>query len=177
MRHVTLLLALLTTGCGPLILPLSTRTTPEDQHQIDTMWDNMLTPASRVPRETLLDSILVYWLYQTGVDRLHLTSEKYLTHGKVVMEIDCDRASPDTDQFTLTILDDRGQTLRRERYPRPEIESRAQALWQFHPNSIPALTHTTTQPTTHPCEHDIERERRLKAIQSATQPAHLESKK
>ena len=131
-----LALSLITTGCGPMFLPLSPRLGPEDQRQVDTMWENILTPVNRVGHDTLLDTLMVYWLYQTGVDRLHLVSEKYLSHGKVIMEIDCDRASPDTDQFTVTVLDGRGRTLRRERYARCEIEQRAKALWEFNPNSI-----------------------------------------
>jgi|SRR5579859_356323 len=170
-------------GCGPVFLPLTTRMTPEDQQQIDAMWDNMLTPASRVSRETVLDTMLANWLYENGVDRLHLVSEKYLSHGKVVMEADCDRGSPETDQFTTTVLDDRGRTVRRERYLRAEIEARAQALWDFDPNSIGGITHRetgSTEPATQPSsadqgklEHQLQRERRLKAVQAATQPARL----
>jgi hypothetical protein len=175
-----------TTGCGPMFLPISPRLGPEDQHQVDTIWDNMMTPVNRVGRDTLLDTLMVYWLYQTGVDRLHLVSEKYLTHGKVMMEIDCDRSSPDTHQFTLTVLDGRGRTLRRERYARCEIEQSAKALWEFDPNSIAQnmqrfTDHSTTRPTTEPIisptsERDnLERDRRLKAIEAATRPAKVDS--
>ncbi len=110
-----IVMAFLLTGCGPLFTPMTSRLTPDDQRQIDAIWDNMLTPVNRLDRQTLLDATIVGWLYQLGVDRLRLVSEKFLTHGKVVMEIDCDRASPDSDEFIVTVLDDRGQTLRRER--------------------------------------------------------------
>jgi hypothetical protein len=60
-------------------------------------------------------------MFQLGVDRLHLVSEKYLEHGKVLMEIDGDRASPETDQFAVQVVDERGRTLLRERYSRQEI--------------------------------------------------------
>jgi hypothetical protein len=179
-------LATATAGCGPMFLPMSTRLDAEGQHQVDTVWENMLTPVNRVGHDTLLDTLMVYWLYQTGVDRLHLVSEKYLSHGKVVMEADCDRASPDTDQFTLTVLDTRGRTLRRERYARCEIEQRAKALWRFDPNSIAQTMqqfaeHSTTRPTTQPIASttsepaNLERDRRLKAIEAATRPAKIDS--
>jgi hypothetical protein len=181
-----IILSLCASSCGPMFLPMSTRLDPEDQHQIDSMWDNILTPVKRVGHDTLLDTLLVYWLYQIGVDRLHLVSEKYLARGKVVMEADCDRASPDTDQFTITVFDNRGRTLRRERYARHEIEQHAKALWEFDPNSIvkgfqPSAEHSTTPPTTEPMiaatpeQAKLERDRRLKAIEAATRPARISS--
>ena len=181
-----IVLPILVSGCGPMFLPLSSRLGPEDQRQVDTVWENMLTPVNRVGHDTLLDTLMVYWLYQTGVDRLHLVSEKYLTHGKVIMEVDCDRASPDTDQFTVTVLDGRGRTLRRERYARCEIEQRAKALWELDPNSIGQnmqrfTDHSTTRPATEPIISptselaNLERDRRLKAIEAATRPAKVDS--
>jgi len=102
------------------------------------------------------------------------------------MEIDCDRASPDTDQFTVTVLDGRGRTLRRERYARCEIEQRAKALWEFNPNSIAQnmqrfTDHSTTRPSTEPIipptseRANLDRDRRLKAIEAATRPAKVDS--
>src|SRR5579864_3614524 len=108
-----MLLWLTMAGCGPMLLPMTSRLPPEEQAQIDRMWENMLTPVGRTDHQTLLDCILVYWMFQNGVDRLHLTSEKYLSHGKVVMEIDCDRTNPHADQFIVCVLDDRGRTIRR----------------------------------------------------------------
>jgi hypothetical protein len=35
------------------------------------------------------------------VDRMRMTSEKYFSGGKAVMEIDRDRANPDADQYTI----------------------------------------------------------------------------
>lgn len=101
------LVVLWLTGCGPLFTPMTARLTPEDQRRIDVTWDNMLTPVGRPDRQTLLDTLIVFWLYQVGVDHFHLISEKYLTHGKVVMEVNCDRASPELDEFVVAVLDDR----------------------------------------------------------------------
>jgi hypothetical protein len=166
----------------------------EDQKMLDGMWNNMLTPVNRVHHQTLLDTTLVNMMFQLGVDRLHLVSEKHLEHGKAVMEIDCDRASPKSDQFTIAVLDDRGRTLRRERYSRLEVEESAQALtpWpttlnfgphpadQTQPFTPPATEPATRSATTQPAEcpetpdqrqRRLEYERRSKAVQAATQPA------
>ncbi|HSZ58843.1 MAG TPA: hypothetical protein VK797_24600 [Tepidisphaeraceae bacterium] len=159
------LLAILLTGCGPMFLPETVPLSPEEQKQVDSMWDNLLSPVNRVNRQTLFDAILVYWLFQSGVDRLHMTSEKFFAHGKAVMEIDCERANPQADQFSITVLDDRGRTLRRERYSRADIEKSAADL-------------SSAGPTTRPCretpeqrQHRLEQERRMGAVEAATQPA------
>jgi len=177
---------------------MTTLLAEEDQKTFDGMWNNMLTPVNRVDRQTLLDTVNVYMMFQLGVDRLHLTSEKYLASGKVVMEVDCDRASPLTDQFTITVLDERGRTVRRERYSRAEVDESAQMVAPY-PTTNPAVEVTvhaeigigTTQPstrpetepaTTHPTTQELtpeqrrvllEVERRIKAVEAATQPATL----
>ena len=159
------LLAIVLTGCGPMFLPATVPLSAEEQKQVDSMWDNLLSPVGRVNRQTLLDTILVYWLFQSGVDRLHMTSEKYFAHGKAVMEIDCDRPNPQTDQFSITVLDDRGRTIRRERYSRADIEKAAADL---------SVAGPTTQPfreTTEQRQHRQEQERRMRAVVAATQPA------
>ena len=195
LRHsplfVAILISLAAAGCGPMFLPMNPRLSDEDQKQIDAVWNNMLTPVDRVEHQTLLDVTISFWLYQYGVDRLHLVSEKYLANGKVIMEIECDRASPTSDQFTITVLNAHGQTLRRERYSREEIEQSAKILFDAPPsargpafatkNEVEITTSSTTQrstrATTEPSEtpddqhHRLERERRLKAIEAATQPA------
>ena len=160
-------LAILLTGCGPMFLPATVPLSPEEQKQVDSMWDNLLSPVNRVNRQTLLDAILVYWLFQSGVDRLHMTSETYFAHGKAVMEIDCDRANPQADQFSITVLDDRGRTQRRERYSRADIEKSAADL-------------SVAIPTTQPCretpeqrQHRLEQERRMRAVVAGTQPAAI----
>jgi hypothetical protein len=155
-------------------------------------WNNMLTPVNRVDHQTLLDTLVMYWMYQMGVDRLHLVSEKYLRQGKAVMEIDCDRANPLADQFTVTVLDDHGRTLRRERYSRTEVEQSVEILSNGPQVSMvltsgPAketATHSTTRPSTAvPTTEEVEspqqkrqrleRDRRIKAVEASTQPARV----
>lgn len=159
-------------GCGPLFVPMLPKLAPEDQRTVDSMWDNLLTPVQRVDRVTLLDANVAYWMYAIGVDRMRMTSEKHFAGGTAVMEIDCDRANPDVDQFTITVLDERGQTIRRERYTRAEVEESARILRGL-PNIGPTelrsikieaqatvqVGEPTTQPSTRP------------ATEPATQPA------
>ncbi|HWE94285.1 MAG TPA: hypothetical protein VG269_10000 [Tepidisphaeraceae bacterium] len=183
--------AFILAGCGPMLMPMTVPLGEEDQRHVDGMWNNMLTPVNRLDRQALFDTVMMNWLFQLGVDRLHLVSEKYLTHGKVVMEIDCDRMSPAADQFTLTVLDDRGKTLRRERYSRQDVEDTYKALSAETCPVEAMTTPSATQPATQPAaghaalgpadrpetpeqrQHRIERERRMNAVEAATQPAAL----
>ena len=134
-------IAVLAVGCGPMLLPMTPRMSDQSQRMIDSAWNNMLTPVGRVDRQTLLDTMMTYWMHQYGVDRLHLVSEKSLLHGKAIMEIDCDSGSPQTDQFTVTVLDERGRTVRRERYSRSDIEQSAEMLWDVTDLSPDTLRH------------------------------------
>src|SRR6266571_3507808 len=68
--------SLFAAGCGPMISPLTVRLDADQQKMVDGMWNNMLTPTDRLDRELLLDVLCQSWLFQIGVDRLHLTSEK-----------------------------------------------------------------------------------------------------
>jgi hypothetical protein len=129
-RWWMLLAALGFCGCGPMLRPMTVRLEADQQRMVDRMWENMLTPADRLDRELLLDVVCEYALYQVGVDRLHMVAEKQYERGRVVMEIDCDGRSPGSDQFTVTLLDERGRTVRRERYGRSEIEARAEPLME-----------------------------------------------
>jgi hypothetical protein len=177
-------------GCGPLFAPMQPRLSAEDQRKVDQMWDNMLTPVGHVDREALLDANVAYWMFTIGVDRMHLTSEKYFTGGTAVMEMDCDRANPDADEFTITVLDLRGRTVRRERYTRAEVEESSRVL-----RGIPDIqqlngakgsvtieiggptTRPVVQSATAPVETPemrqlrLESERRRAAAAAATQPA------
>jgi len=185
------MIALITglTGCGPLFAPMEPRLQPEDQRKVDQMWNNMLTPVGHVDREALLDANVAYWMYTFGVDRMHITSEKYFTGGTAIMEIDCDRANPDTDQFTITVLDERGRTVRRERYTRAEVEESSRMLHgmpDLYPLNVQAqVTLEVGKPTTQqsiqsvPAQPEtpeerqfrLESERRQAAAAAATQPA------
>jgi hypothetical protein len=102
-----------------------------------------------------------YALYQVGVDRLHMVAEKQYERGRVVMEIDCDGRSPAADQFTVTLLDERGRTVRRERYGREEIEARAAPV-----------TEAERRAAAERSEEDQARQAERRArIEAATQPA------
>jgi hypothetical protein len=195
MRLVLLIvLCVALSGCGPLLSPMLPRLTAEDQQKIDQVWDNLLTPPQRVDRQTLLDVNVVYWLYSLGVDRLHMSSEKYFNGGIVVMQIDCDRANPDSDEFAITVLDQRGRTIRRERYSRADVDESSKMVGAFPFND--ALEHKkpddshitvkagnpTTQSATQPATRALtpeeehlraEIERRRLAVIAATQPARV----
>jgi len=171
-RYAMIAAALLFVGCGPMMGPMTIHLDPDQQKQVDGMWNNMLTPPDRLDREVLIDVLCEDWLFQVGVDHLHLVSEKQLDHGRVLMEIDCDRACPPSDQFTFTLLDERGKTLRRERYNRPEIEERVAFI---HPDRN-AFNHygPTTLPSEDPAHTEARRreiECRMERIRAATQPA------
>lgn len=147
------------TGCGPIFVPMLPRLNAEDQRHVDQMWDNMLTPVQRVDRQTLLDASIANWMFAIGVDRMHMKCEKYFSGGTVIMEVDCDRANPDVDQFTITVLDEHGRTVRRERYSRAEVEDSSRMLRGI-PNLGPTdlrsihvqaqVTVNIGEPTTHP---------------------------
>jgi hypothetical protein len=175
------------------------RLDPKDQRTVDQMWNNMLTPVARVDHQTLLDANIAYWMFSIGVDRMYMRGEKYFDGGTVVMEMDCDRANPDVDQFTITIVDQRGRTVRRERYSRAEVEE-STSIMRGIPNLGPTelnitgtvtinignpTTEASTQPVTPPAttaatvtaETPQERrfreeaQRRQAAAAAATQPA------
>lgn len=116
------LVALWMTGCGPMSQPLPERLSDEAQQDIDTHWNQALTPVEKHDRETWLDALVVSRAYQAGVDSLDFRSEKKWAGGRVVMEIHFDRTKPADDRFEITVLDHAGQVLRRERYDREEME-------------------------------------------------------
>jgi hypothetical protein len=149
-------------GCGPLMRPMTIRLEADQQRMVDQMWNNMLTPADRLDRELLLDVVCVYALFQVGVDRLHMVAEKQYERGRVVMEIDCDGRSPGSDQFTVTLLDERGRTVRRERYGRSEIEALTEPpITESQRKAAPERTE----------EEEAKRAQRRARIEAATQPA------
>jgi hypothetical protein len=183
MQAVTILCVVLGVGgCGPMVSPMLPRLKPDEQRQVDQAWDNLLTPIQRVDRQTLLDTNVAFWMYTLGVDRMHLISQKYFSGGTVIMEIDCNRATPDSDQYTITVLDHQGRTLRRERYSRSDVEESSAALASdiFQASST---TRPTTQAATAPSETPQHREqrqdveRRRDVVVAATQPARFEPQK
>ncbi len=175
---LTVLIASMT-GCGPLVSPMAPRLEPEMQRQVDQAWDNLLTPVRRVDRQTLLDANIAFWMYTMGVDRLHMVSQKCFSGGTAIMEIDCDRANADSDQYTITVLDRQGRTVRRERYSRSDVEESSKMLVTGDVVHAEPTTQPTTQSATAPSETPEHRrlreeiEHRRAAVIAATQPARL----
>ncbi len=120
---------LLAVGCsGPLTQPMVARLPDEAQQETDILWDTMLTPSDRLGRLALLKVVLSGQLYQSGVDRLEMVSEKRVEDGFVVMRVSYDREHPGLDEFVMELVDDEGTQLRHERYSRREVEAHVESL-------------------------------------------------
>lgn len=182
MKAVLLLLALVTlAGCGAVMSPFMVQLDADQQKVVDGMWNNMFTPPARLDRELLLDVLCEYQVLQLGADRMHVTAEKYLASGNVMLEADFDRANPDADEMTLTVRDAVGHTVRRERYLRREINARipetnatmrgAKAEGGFAITLGDAATQAGRPETAEEKQSRVEREKRQARIEAATQPA------
>jgi len=190
---VLLTVAISLAGCrGVVLSPMMSHLEPEEQRRVDTMWNNMLTPVDRIDRELLLQVLASYPELQAGADKTHIVAEKQFSGGRVVMEVDCDRVNPSLDQFTFTVLDDRGRTVRRERYSRSDTETVIKTIMgnpPTQPTTAPATepetqpviraeVHVAIAPPTRPAEETpemrkwrVEFEKRMARIAAATQPA------
>lgn len=168
MRTIAIGAVLVLAGCGPMTKPMVTRLPDESQKQVDSSWDNMLRPPNRLDRILLLDTILGYQLWQLGIDRLDLTSEKRYADGWIRMEVRFDREHPELDEFALTVLDKTGKQLRRERYSQEEVDER----FQFLAGVCEAREGETPEDASR--RTAIERRARKEEIAAATQPARAE---
>ena len=130
MKQNTLALSLLALlcGCGPLMFPAVQRLEPEEQAQVDRMWNNMLTPPQRLVRGVLLETIATFYLFQIGEDRLTMRSEKDYAGGTAVMTVTFDRAKPAVDALVIDLLDRRGRPVRSETYTGQEVLDRIREL-------------------------------------------------
>jgi hypothetical protein len=108
-------------GCGPMQIPMPVRLDDEQQKKINESWDKALTPVGRLDHPSLLDVMLSTQAYHFGVDKLTFRSEKRVTAGTVVMEIEYDRRLPGQDRFEVKLYDVPGQLVRQEIYGRQEI--------------------------------------------------------
>lgn len=152
MRNGLLMVMLGICGCGgPLGLPLVERLEPEDQKAVDESWLNMLSPPERLDRARLLDVIVTHSFHQSGVDRLHFTSEKEVWGGRVIMTVYYDRSHFAFDHFSVTFIDAQGQERRRERYTFDEVGQQAERL-------LGPIDHPTTRPATSPAEIEAQRQ-------------------
>src|SRR3954469_6611639 len=162
-----LLLLAFVPGCGPLATPAVRRLDAEEQARVDDSWDNMLAPPRRLDREVLLDTIVAFQLHQSGVDRLHMHSEKDFPGGVVLMDVTFDRTRPDNDAFWVTVHDGRGRMLRCERYAAQDILQRRDELFgnqiRGGAANVPAEADAAAR--------QAALERRWARITAATQPA------
>jgi hypothetical protein len=145
-----------------------TRLPEEQQKEVDSAWDNMLRPPDRLDRVLLLDTILSSQLWQLGIDRLDLTSEKRYADGWIRMEVRFDREHPELDEFALTLLDKTGRQLRRERYTREEVDER----FAFLAGGCDVMEGETPEEASR--RTAFERRKRKEEIAAATQPADSE---
>lgn len=132
-----LLLALLAGGCGPLDRPMPPRLNPEDQKTVDSAWDAALGPVGKYDRQRWLDALIGTQAYQAGVDALTFRSEKSFAGGRVVMEVIFDRAKPEEDRFSLTVIDKAGNVVRQEKFSREEVEQTSRDLFDPKWNAPP----------------------------------------
>ncbi len=154
-------------GChGPLAVPMVSRLAPQEQEQVEQSWDNMLMPPDRLDRTLLLDTIIVLELHTRGVDRLRMTSEKFIDGAMVRMEVIFDRDTPESDAFVLSIFDDDGNELRYESYSPDEITCRVNELF-----GLKMISDDLEGIFVVDEEAEAAREARLEEIRAATQPA------
>ena len=135
-------------GCGPVTTPIPPRLDAAGQNQIDTAWEQALTPVNKYDNQALLDLLVTTQAYQFGVDVLSFRSEKKFSVGKVLMEIQFDRAKPAEDRFLVTVLDQAGKTLRKEQYGRQQVETTLTSL----NHEVQSLRQKKTDGTATPAE-------------------------
>ncbi|MCZ6698078.1 MAG: hypothetical protein O7D94_04010 [Planctomycetota bacterium] len=181
MRTLIISAVIATVGCGPLTAPMVARLGPEQQAEADAAWQNMFDPPNRLDRTLLLDVLIKYQMYQSGVDRLSLTSEKDVSSGRVVMAVSYDRNKPEFDAFTMSYYGNDGRQIRREVYTREDVERRMEFLCRETLDHIRATnasepsnqaddTASSTIPDTVDESNRIH-SARLKRIRAATRPA------
>ena len=151
---------------GPLGIPMVERLSDDEQKQIDEGWGNMFTPAERLDRELLLDTLITYQLHHRGVDSLRLVSEKRIGENLVVMEIRFDLDDPEHDEFEISYVDSEGYELRRERFSHGEVLGLVNYLFC---TSV-FLPDKDEPPSDEELQRQAKHEARMEAIRTATQP-------
>ena len=180
MKLLTLVLPLMLIGCGAVMSPFMIQLDSDQQKVVDGMWNNMLTPPTRLDRELLLDVLCEYQVLQMGADRVHITAEKYLANGRATLDADFDHANPEADQMTLIVHDSLGRTVRRERYFRREINARLPEInseLAKHKGPYTIALGSATQPskpeTSEETRLRLDKQKHEMRIQAATQPARV----
>jgi hypothetical protein len=140
------------------------------QHKVDDAWSHMLLPPDRLERTLLLDCIISAELHQFGVDRLHFVSEKEVADGRIVMEVQFDRAAPEFDEFSVTYVDRDGREARRERFAHEEVKQRIEFLYMRED----VCEDMDPQEKQQVERRNAERERRLEEIREALGPLKVD---
>jgi hypothetical protein len=154
---IVLLCALPLAGCGPMMFPAVERLDPQEQAEVDGVWDAMLNPAAKADRQVLLDALLLQQLHQRGVDRLILRSEKLFTGGTAVLEVFFERANEAADRFELTVLDMDNKVARHESWPADEVIEAVRLCWD-------AGVHREHEPPEARLAREAELEHRFNAV-------------
>lgn len=126
---------LVVAACGPIIVPMGHRLTPDQQQVVDQSWQRALAADEELGRQGWLDLMVSSFAFEYGVDRFHFTSEKQVDDRLVTMEIWFDREKPDADAFEVTVFDAERKILRKERYNRAEVE---ESITAMYPQGQPA---------------------------------------
>ena len=178
--HILLVLIPLLAACGPMMAPAIRRLAPDEQAQVDGMWNNLLAKPDRLDRELLLDVMIVYQLHQLGVDKANYHAEKEFVAGTVLMDVSFDRKLPLDDWFVVSISDTSGRCLRKERYTGEEVWSHLASFTGSgstitrsqgpDPSSTTSPGRAATQPTDAEA-HAKWLDARMQQIVAATQPA------
>ena len=152
--------------------PMVSRIEPERPKEVDNSWENMFTPPDRLDDLLLLDVILANRFYETGVDRLEMTSQKRVKDGWVTMEVGFDREHPELDEFVVTLVNGKGIELRRERYTREEVDARFEFLSLAKGGVVVTPAGEDVQQTPEALEaRRVEVQARLEELCAATRPA------
>lgn len=161
-----------TVGCLLHSSPLPMRLDDETQRGVNDAWQNALTPVDRLDRDLLLDVMLNYAMYWHGVDRVRATAEKDLISGRVIMEVSFDRSQPpESDTFSITVVDASDRILRVERFSRFDIDARRANMESGILISIGDPENLTEEERAAMQEEEDRHIQRQRQIIAATQPA------
>jgi hypothetical protein len=115
------------------------------QANINTSWNNMLSPPSRLDRHILLAVIVENQLYQRGLTRATLHAEKSIATGHVLMDISYDEQNPANDRFEVRVYDLAWNLQRAETFDRDQILAAERELYDMYQHLSPPETQPATQ--------------------------------
>jgi len=155
-------------ACGLLPQPMVPRLSDDQQAQVDQLWVNVVTPPEHADRQTFLDVISVYSLYNAGLDTVRYHAEKRVGDRLITMDVNFDKDRPARDEFIVELYSRDGILLRRERYDRHDVE---QSLPQLMSRMPVVSEPKTDEEKKRKAEWEAEVERRKNAVEAATRPA------